>query len=99
MYMLMLAGHVISRHYVPPGTVEPDEDRLQQMRVGRQRLCRLTGQDFGYDLGRWHAFLTDAEDEHGYQHPYAWSAVRPAIEKALKDSDRLRLVKFLEGDG
>jgi hypothetical protein len=52
------------------------------MRQGRQGLRTLTGQDFGYDLGRWHAHLLRS-DEWGYWHPYAWRTVQPAIERAL----------------
>jgi len=95
--MLMLAGHALRRYHMPRGTVETDEDRLEAMRQGRQNLRRLTGQDFGYDLARWHAHLL-GNDEWGYRHPYAWRTVRPAIERALTDADRLRLVKVLEAD-
>src|SRR5262249_34143233 len=95
--MLMLAGHVLRPYPVPQGTVEPDEDRLKAMRQGRENLCRLTGEAFGYDLARWPAHLL-GNDEWGYQHPYAGRTVRPAIERALTDPDRLRLVKLLEAD-
>ncbi len=96
-FMLMLAGHVLRRSFVPPGTVEPDEVRLEAMQKGRESLRRLTGQDFGYDLARWHDLLLGSED-YGYRHPYAWRTVRPAIERTLTDADRLRLVKLLEAD-
>lgn len=93
----MLAGHVLRRYPVPSGTVEPDEDRLKAMRQGRENLRRLTRQDFGYDLARWHAHLL-GNNEWGYRHPYGWRIVRPAIEQALTDPDRVRLVKLLEAD-
>jgi hypothetical protein len=32
MFMLLLAGHVLSRGYIPPGTIQPDEERLESMR-------------------------------------------------------------------
>jgi hypothetical protein len=95
MYMVMLAGHVLHRHPVQPGTVEPDEARLRAMALGRARLRRLTGQDFGYDLRRWHEHLL-ADEDTGYSHPFAWDTVRPAIERALADSDRERLMALLE---
>lgn len=95
MDMLMLAGHVMRPHPVPPGTVEPDEARLRAMAMGRAQLRRLTEQDFGYDLPRWHEYLLAAENVQ-YCHPYAWHAVRPAIERALTDPDRERLVTLLE---
>jgi hypothetical protein len=97
MFMLMLAGHVLRSCPVPPGTIEPDEDRLKEMAEGREGLLRHTGNDFGYDLAKWHKLLLDDEDDQwGYRHPYAWRVVRPAIEKAIQDQDRLRLVKMLE---
>jgi hypothetical protein len=95
MDMLMLAGHVIHRHPVSPSTVEPDEARLRAMAMGRARLRLLTGQDFGYDLRRWHEYLL-ADEDTGYRHPYAWGVVRPAVEEALADPNRERLVARLE---
>ena len=61
-----------------------------------EQLRRLAGQDFGYNLARWHRWLLRGKDEWGYRHPYAWRRFRPAIEKAVKDADRLRLVAMLE---
>jgi hypothetical protein len=95
--MLSLAGHVLRRHPVKPGTVESDEDRLAAMRTARTQLHRGTGHDCGYDLGLWHEFLlSSGDDEWGYRHPYAWRRVQSAIEQALADSDRLRLARILE---
>jgi hypothetical protein len=94
--MLCLAGHVLRPVFVTPDTIEPDDDRLAAMKGGREGLRRLTGQDFGYDLARWHEFLAGNDEAWGYKHPYAWKTVNKAIEKAMDDPDRLRLVKVLE---
>jgi hypothetical protein len=96
--MLMLAGHVLRPFMPPTDAVELDADRLEAMRAGREQLRRMTGQDFGYDLARWHELLLGSPD-WGYSHPYAWRTVRPAIEAALVDSDRQRLVAVLEQEG
>jgi hypothetical protein len=96
--MLAVAGHVLRPYPVPPGTVEPDEERLDAMRAGREGLRRLTGQDCGYDLAAWHRLLLSNPD-WGYTHPYARRAVHRAVEAALADPDRLRLVKVLEQEG
>jgi hypothetical protein len=96
-FMLRLAGHVLQRYVVPPGTVEPDEERLRSMKAGKKSLCSLTGEDFGYDLARWHEWLL-ANDDVGYKHPYAWRTVRPAIERAIADPDRIRLAGLLEAE-
>lgn len=51
MYMLQLAGYVLTRYvlrrdYDRPGSY-PDEERLDSMRAGLERLRHLTGEDFG----------------------------------------------------
>lgn len=92
--MLKLAGR-LGRRPREPGIDLADEERLKAMAVGRDLLRRLTGVDFGYDLRRWHEHLIGA-DEYGYRHPYAWRVVRPAIEEALEDPERLQLVRQLE---
>lgn len=97
--MLKLAGHVL-HVVIRPAGADADEARLQSMREGLKRLRTRTGKDFGYDLGRWHHLLLNLEgDEFGYCHPYAWEGVRPAIEEAIPDPDRLRLVQILERTG
>lgn len=89
MHMLGLAGHVL-------GNQEPsEEERRIAIARGRSSLARATGQDFGYDLNRWHEYLLKSHSAQ-YRHPYAWSAVRPAVERAFEDSERLRLVSILE---
>jgi hypothetical protein len=95
-FMLMLAGHVLRPLLVEPGTIETDDDRLEAMNQGREYLCKLTKQDFGYDLARWHEFLVANDQELGYTHPYAWKTVKREIEKAIGDPDRLRLVRLVE---
>lgn len=98
--MLMLAGYTMTRRPVTPGAVPSDEARLTAMRAGRAGLRRLTGHDCGYDLGRWHELLlASVGDEWGYRHPYAWRAVRPAVEQGITDPDRLRLARMLEAEG
>ena len=98
--MLMVAGHVLHPHFVDAGTIDSDEDRLEAMRTGRERLRRRTGQDFGYDLSGWHELLLNSDDDQwGYRHPYAWGRVGPAIERAIADADRIRLAQLLEQAG
>jgi hypothetical protein len=61
-----------------------------------EHLRSLTKQDFEYDLAKWHELLVGNDEEWGYKHPYAWRTVKRAIEKAMEDPDRLRLVRLLE---
>jgi hypothetical protein len=89
MGMLGLAGHDLDNQ-------EPsEEERRIAIARGRSFLVRMTGQDFGYDLNRWHEYLLESHSAQ-YRHPYAWRAVRPAVERAIEDSERLRLVAILE---
>ncbi|MBN9524342.1 hypothetical protein J0H58_38480 [bacterium] len=74
----------------------PDPERLTNMRQGRDRLRQRTGQDFGFDLAAWHTYLS-AHPEYGYTHPYAFAGVRLAVEEAIPDVERLRLVALLQG--
>lgn len=90
--MLKLAGIALSRRR-PEETISTDGDRIQAIRDGRSQLVRLTKRDFGYDLPRWHRFLRGGE--FGYEHPYGWQRVKVAIEEAILDPDRKRLVEIL----
>lgn len=77
-----------------------DDKRIGEMKASRDDLCKLTGQDFGYDLAAWHHFLIKSEAHSvQYTHPYAWYKVRPKILELIKDRTRLRLVRELEQAG
>lgn len=90
--MLCLAGGVLKNRQITK--VAKDDERIQSMREARAKLIRLTGEDFGYDLGRWHSYLTSLpeEEDHGYRHIYAWSNVRRSIENSLENKNRIRLI-------
>ena len=95
--MLRLAGYGVDYRARRIGLSRSDDDRMTSMRLGYERLRNITGQDFGYDLGAWHEYLTtDEDDEFGYQHPYAFSNVRGAIRKAISNERRIELAKRLE---
>jgi hypothetical protein len=96
---LQLAGHVLRRNDVEPGTAVSDDVRLRAIRHGRQQRRRLTGQDRGYDLRRWHDLLLSGSRDWAYRHPYAWATVKPASETAITDPDRRRLLTMLEEAG
>jgi len=88
-YLLGLIGYRLTRS---EATLEiPDSDRMENMRRAREQLIGLTGQDFGYDLLRWHNFLAQ-NDEFEYTHPYAYPEVKKALAAAQKDSQRLRII-------
>jgi hypothetical protein len=96
MDMLCLAGGVFRRRDIT--TDASDDDRIQSMRVARAKLVRKTGADFGYDLQSWHTYLLshDDDDSFGYRHSYAWSTVRNAIQRFIRDPDRRRLLSIIE---
>lgn len=93
MTMLEFIGYRITRDDVNLDI--PDAERRQLMQAAYTELIRLTGQDFGYDLGAWHEFLS-AHDDFGYTHRYAFDGVQAAVNQALSDPDRARLVAQLE---
>ncbi|MFT5091492.1 MAG: hypothetical protein ACI93T_000305 [Porticoccaceae bacterium] len=87
--MVNLAGHAFNA---------PDESQEEKRRAiahGRWELQRLTGDDFGFDLSKWHEYLMQ-EDKLGYCHSYGWSRVFPAVHQAIKDPERQQLVEQLE---
>ena len=95
--MLQLAGYVPAwrERDIRPATT--DEECLRTMRAGRAALRRATGQDFGYELVAWRAFLSSApDDEFGYRHPYAFSGVDRAVQRAIRSRRRRQLVERLE---
>jgi hypothetical protein len=95
--MLQLASYAVlwgERDIRPAAS---DEDCLRQIRAGRIALRQATGQDFGYDLAAWREFLLSApDDEFGYRHPYAFSGVDRAVQRAIRSPRRRRLVAQLE---
>lgn len=93
MYMLFLVGYRISGSGV---TLEiPDEERKERIAQAREDLKQMTGRDFGYDLTAWRDFLVSSKD-YGYAHPYAYKNVSKAIEEAISDSERIRVVSQLD---
>lgn len=96
MYMVELTGTPLPSRLIrtspPPPT---DAERIAAMRQGRARLRQLTGRVFGYDLAAWRAFLRGSD--FGYTHPYGVEAAEEAVDEALANPDRARLVA-LAGD-
>lgn len=91
--ILLLIGCRLSRDHA--GLDIPEDERMRNMQRGLASLRRETAQDFGYDLAAWHDYLRD-HPKTGYTHPYAFAAVRKAVEDALDDPERARLVGMLE---
>lgn len=72
-----------------------EQDRINAMRQALKSLQKRTGQDFGYDIEKWHQFLqTSDEFSEEYTFKYAWGAIPKAVNELLTDEDRLRLVEL-----
>jgi hypothetical protein len=104
MFMLSLAGIKLALRGPPfvdptrPGSKAiPDRDHIEIMNGGRAQLVALTGQDFGFDLKAWRAYLVDHQDS-GYTHPYGIAVTRKLVAAAIADPERRRLVALLEAD-
>jgi len=82
--MLLLLG----RTPHPMDAERPIDDRL---RDGRALLRSVTGEDFGYDLRRWHEHL---RTHHRGQYRYGNGMVR-MIEAAERDDERRTAVARL----
>jgi hypothetical protein len=93
MYVLLLIGYRLGRDHCRLDI--PDEERLTHMRRGLEGLKQLTGEDYGYDVGAWHAFLS-SRPEFGYTESYGFPGVREAVAEAVReavdDPTRERLV-------
>src|SRR5580704_8699217 len=88
--MLMFSGHVLWRAPAPDAA---DEQRIAAITKGHAALVERAGRDLGYELRPWHDLLCSDRDLRAeYRHTYAWSGVKEAVERALTDPDRARLV-------
>lgn len=78
LYLMLLAGLVITgrRRAIVPSA----EDIAQSKAEGYRALCRMTGQDLGYDVERWYEFLITGN--YGLTHPYGYGALRRFLKQA-----------------
>jgi hypothetical protein len=94
--MLRLSGYDMGYALGLPGatkvSAESVEKKLQDMKEARQTLLLLTEKDFGYDLEHWYEYLLN-HNRHRIRRT-GWFGVR-ALEEALKDESRIRLVMEL----
>ena len=74
-------------------------ERVEEMRTGHAGLVRMTGQDFGYDVGKWRDFLLKHDEEFGYRHPYAFATVDRAVKAAIADPEFTRLAELAAAGG
>jgi hypothetical protein len=91
--MLLLIGFRLPGDHMGLGI--SDDERMANMRRGLSSLQQQTKQRFGFDLAAWHAYLL-AHPAFGYNNLDAFAAVRQAVEEAIGDHERERLVKLLE---
>jgi len=95
--VLGLAGRVLQ--FGDETDSVPESMRLTIMRKSHRALCNMTGEDFGFDLAAWDAYLCKtAPINEDYTDPRAWSGVSKAVRRLIGDSDRLRLVSMLESE-
>lgn len=93
-HMLTLAGHGPSGEdgVRDLARVELDTQVIEQIRSGAKALERTTGEDFGYSLRKWHAFLVDDPAlKKQYMRSLTWRSVSKAILREIDNPDRSRL--------
>ncbi len=61
--------------------------RAQHMFAAKDALIRATGQDFGYDVLRWHQYLTSAEAPEDIRRQYTWNDLHKRFEDWEPNSD------------
>jgi len=92
--MLELCGVKLSR-------LEEDDEQLSDgariaiIRDGRAALRRLTGVDFGYDIGQWEECLLHGGEDFGYRHPYGYGQTARKVQETKSDPEHARLVAAL----
>lgn len=82
-----------------------DDMAAREICVGRIGLVRMTLRDFGFDVMAWRNYLLIPHDPkhpekkyglHGYNHPYAASAVDTVVLRGATNPDRPRQVTLAE---
>lgn len=90
-----LQGDVLNLGGIACGVPEDlmqDSDRVTAMQEARDSLRKETGEDFGFDLSKWHEFLvTSPKFSEEYTFHFAWKSVCKAVEERISDPERLRL--------
>ncbi|MFK7777174.1 MAG: hypothetical protein QM501_03480 [Gimesia sp.] len=92
--MVSLSG-CLTREFYPDADKRTfsETERLWLMKRARFALTKLTGEDYGYDLSQWHAYLTTANDDHGYTHSYGCSQTEKIITRRISDPETKRLAQ------
>jgi hypothetical protein len=74
--------------------------RAQRMRAARHALVQAIGQDYGYDVLRWHQYLSSPQAPEAIYGEYTWSNLHEQFEHwrpnsdwqlAIKEAERLAL--------
>src|SRR5215218_3193850 len=82
-YMVHLTGDQLP--------IETDSNTVQararRMRAARDALVRATGQDYGYDVSRWHQYLSSSQSPEDIYVEYTWSNLHFQFEDWKPDSD------------
>lgn len=80
-----------------PGDMAKEEDRIDAMRKALLSLQELTGQDFGYDLEKWHHYLQSSDEfKKAYTFRSGWTEVCAGIKELIADKDHSRRVELAQ---
>jgi hypothetical protein len=72
-------------------------DLIADIQQGREWLVQVTGQDFGFDAWRWHAYLR-ASDEGGYRWSNKHLGMPRRIAEATHNPEWRAAIHALGGD-
>jgi hypothetical protein len=88
-----IAVHLISGNDPsPPGW--PQRTLREQLQDGREMLRSMSGQDFGFDLQKWHDYLKESKDGG-----YTWNRtidLPKVMQRALANQEWLDTVAAIE---
>ena len=74
-----------------------DLSLVEQLTQGHQELCLITGQDFEFDLQRWHDYLKESRDGG-----YTWNRsidLPKIMQRALENPEWHETVKAIRNAG
>src|SRR5689334_18633549 len=88
--MYMLAGEWL------PFCDTNERPLAERLRDARKSLVEQTGQDFGYDLRKWHEYLVEHHKDNGYCWSDKHRSILVRIREAEADPKWQEAVELLE---
>ena len=80
-----------------PSDIAKEEDRIEAMRQALQSLKEETGEDFGYNIEKWHNYLQSSDEfKKAYTFRSGWDEVCAGVKELVADKDHSRRVELAQ---